>query len=646
MVAQKMKFKTEWTVKDAVAVIAESENLGNADRYRLFLPPRMVSGDIQGMGEWLEMKNKFAVYPHLRHMDIVELKLAPHLLTFGMWVDLPNELNPWAVPPKYDQAEVTQAVPVQVDFQDSLKDIISGLFSILNLKRGEEYIFQRLSTKDGKNVQRTCLDVSKSFDEQDIIPGTQILLAPLSLFLKRPAETFKDCEKDGMLQKQSFKDGTATRVKKRWFALEDNLLYYYPSKTGSAPLGVIPLSYYSIGPVHSNQGEEDPAVGPYKTLHRAKSTSRAGKFGTTGSLSRVPKNVTQAMFGHSESTDDASRRYQFELHINAHLCFAPKNHRSYIISDDNEAQVREWAKVLHYKCANCSDKRLFEVSLEKAIKNQGSGSIPLIIIKAVDYISSKAMDIEGIFRKSGGMVAIQKYREAFDLGEDPDLEECSDPHAIAGLLKLYLRTLPEPLITFDHYPLFKKAIDLPTREEMVTEMRRLVNTLPKINQIVLNYLCDFLFKVAEHSSENLMTLSNIATVFGPNLLSPRVTSPLELMEHTAIICHVIEFMIEHQWEIFEDVRTQVESEPGNSVEQHPFTSGVISSSNRVLRSQRLPSFMTADSCPLLSSGRTGIQLVQTEIEALSIRLDKIQGDLQQEIAARERLSAIMDTIVV
>jgi hypothetical protein len=61
------------------------------------------------------------------------------------------------------------------------------------------------------------------------------------------------------------------------------------------------------------------------------------------------------------------------------------------------------------------------------------------------------MDVEGIFRKSGGMISVQKYRDLYDNGEDPDLSECVDPHTVSGLLKLYLRSLPEPLITYDLY---------------------------------------------------------------------------------------------------------------------------------------------------------------------------------------------------
>lgn len=45
----------------------------------------------------------------------------------------------------------------------------------------------------------------------------------------------------------------------------------------------------------------------------------------------------------------------------------------------------------------------------------------------------------------------------FFSGVDPDLNEMEDPHACAALLKLYLRELPDPLLTFELYDCFLAA---------------------------------------------------------------------------------------------------------------------------------------------------------------------------------------------
>ena len=59
--------------------------------------------------------------------------------------------------------------------------------------------------------------------------------------------------------------------------------------------------------------------------------------------------------------------------------------------------------------------------------------------------------MEGIFRLSGSAVLIQEYKQKFDNGDDVSFENESDPHAVAGLFKLYFRELPAPVMTWEHY---------------------------------------------------------------------------------------------------------------------------------------------------------------------------------------------------
>lgn len=43
-------------------------------------------------------------------------------------------------------------------------------------------------------------------------------------------------------------------------------------------------------------------------------------------------------------------------------------------------------------------------------------------------------------------------------------------------------------------------------------------------------LLRFLDEVQSHSNENKMSVQNLATVFGPNILRPRVEDPVTMME--------------------------------------------------------------------------------------------------------------------
>ena len=63
---------------------------------------------------------------------------------------------------------------------------------------------------------------------------------------------------------------------------------------------------------------------------------------------------------------------------------------------------------------------------------------------------------QGIFRISGSQVEINNFREAFERGEDPlaDISDASDINSVAGVLKLYLRELREPVFSVQYFDQF------------------------------------------------------------------------------------------------------------------------------------------------------------------------------------------------
>lgn len=75
---------------------------------------------------------------------------------------------------------------------------------------------------------------------------------------------------------------------------------------------------------------------------------------------------------------------------------------------------------------------------------------------------------QGIFRVSGSQVEINNFREAFERGEDPlsDITDASDMNSVAGVLKLYLRELREPLFPVIYFEqlmeLARKSTDCST----------------------------------------------------------------------------------------------------------------------------------------------------------------------------------------
>ncbi|KNC69511.1 hypothetical protein SARC_17981, partial [Sphaeroforma arctica JP610] len=49
---------------------------------------------------------------------------------------------------------------------------------------------------------------------------------------------------------------------------------------------------------------------------------------------------------------------------------------------------------------------------------------------------------------------INAYKYKLDQGVNVDFDQEENPHNVAGLIKLYLRELPEPLMTWDMYDPF------------------------------------------------------------------------------------------------------------------------------------------------------------------------------------------------
>ncbi len=87
-------------------------------------------------------------------------------------------------------------------------------------------------------------------------------------------------------------------------------------------------------------------------------------------------------------------------------------------------------------------------------------------------------------------------------------------NAVAGLLKLFFRELVDPVIPFEFYDRFIDAMKIEVYNDKLIAIKDLVQTLPKENYSVLEYLMSHLNRVSTYSEENKMDPSNIAIVFG------------------------------------------------------------------------------------------------------------------------------------
>ncbi|KAM3916337.1 rho GTPase-activating protein 17 isoform 2-T2 [Leptodactylus fuscus] len=193
-----------------------------------------------------------------------------------------------------------------------------------------------------------------------------------------------------------------------------------------------------------------------------------------------------------------------------------------------------------------TEKPAFGTALEEHLK-RSSREIAIPIEACVMMLLETGMKEEGLFRIAAGASKLKKLKAALDCSTSHLEEFYSDPHAVAGALKSYLRELPEPLMTFALYDEWIAAGNVQDQNTKLQSLWVVCQKLPKPNFENFRYLVKFLAKLSQSSDINKMTPSNIAIVLGPNLLWAKHEGTLaEIAAATSVhVVTIIEPIIQH-----------------------------------------------------------------------------------------------------
>ncbi|XP_033886588.2 rho GTPase-activating protein 17 isoform X4 [Acipenser ruthenus] len=230
-----------------------------------------------------------------------------------------------------------------------------------------------------------------------------------------------------------------------------------------------------------------------------------------------------------------------------------------------------------------TEKPAFGTALEEHLK-RSSREIALPIEACVMMLLETGMKEEGLFRIAAGQSKLKKLKAALDCSTSQLEEFYSDPHAVAGALKSYVRELPEPLMTFHLYDEWIQASNVSDPDKKLQALWVICDKLPKPNKANFRYLIKFLAKLAQESAVNKMTPSNIAIVLGPNLLWAKNEGTLaEMAAATSVyVVTIIEPIIQHaDWFFPEEIDFNVSGmfapTPNNHTNHHgsEFDSGTL-----------------------------------------------------------------------
>ncbi|KAI1432802.1 rho GTPase activator Rga [Xylaria sp. CBS 124048] len=145
--------------------------------------------------------------------------------------------------------------------------------------------------------------------------------------------------------------------------------------------------------------------------------------------------------------------------------------------------------------------------------------IPSVVTRCIEEVELRGMEMEGIYRKTGGNSQVKIIQDGLDKNEnfdisDPDL----DITAVTSVLKQYFRKLPTPLLTYDIYDGVLETNSLATDAEKCAHLQNVFSQLPRQHKDCLEFLMFHLSRVASRNSENLMTPRNLAVVFAPTIM--------------------------------------------------------------------------------------------------------------------------------
>ncbi|XP_074421478.1 unconventional myosin-IXb isoform X1 [Larus michahellis] len=203
-------------------------------------------------------------------------------------------------------------------------------------------------------------------------------------------------------------------------------------------------------------------------------------------------------------------------------------------------------------CTSCGKKneqdaepRHFGVCVSSLTSERNS--VPIVMEKLLEYVEMHGLYTEGIYRKSGSANRMKELKQL--LQSDPNSVKLENYpiHTITGILKQWLRELPDPLMTSAQYNDFLRAVELPEKQEQLCAIYSVLEQLPQANHNTLERLIFHLVKVALIEDVNRMSPNALAIVFAPCLLRcPDTSDPLTSMKDVSKTTMCVEMLIKEQ----------------------------------------------------------------------------------------------------
>ncbi|KAM3877414.1 unconventional myosin-IXAa [Diretmus argenteus] len=211
----------------------------------------------------------------------------------------------------------------------------------------------------------------------------------------------------------------------------------------------------------------------------------------------------------------------------------------------------------HRKCCQkmttkCSKKfdpelssRQFGVEVSRLTNDERT--VPLVVEKLINYIEMHGLYTEGIYRKSGSTNKIKELKQGLDTDVDNMNLDDYNIHVIASVFKQWLRDLPNPMMTFELYEEFLRAMGLQDKKEVIRGVYSVIDQLSRTHLNTLERLIFHLVRIALQEETNRMSANALAIVFAPCILRcPDTIDPLQSVQDIGKTTACVELIIGEQ----------------------------------------------------------------------------------------------------
>uniref|UniRef100_A0A8C3AGE6 Unconventional myosin-IXb-like n=1 Tax=Cyclopterus lumpus TaxID=8103 RepID=A0A8C3AGE6_CYCLU len=241
--------------------------------------------------------------------------------------------------------------------------------------------------------------------------------------------------------------------------------------------------------------------------------------------------------------------YQVNIMQSCDLC------GSYIWGMEKAYMCSACKLICHKKClskiiTDCSTRipGSLHFGVQVCVLTSKAVPVPKVVELLLLYVELNGLYTEGIYRKSGSTCRARELHQILETDPERPCLDSYPIHTITGLVKRWLRELPDPLMTFALYSDFLHAVELPEKAERIRAVYQKVDELPLANYNTLERLIFHLVRVAKEEKHNKMSPSSLAIVFAPCILrSPDVDDPFLGMKDVGKTTMCVEVLISEQF---------------------------------------------------------------------------------------------------